>query len=256
MPAEKRKEFDAELFLKCVRHFDNPNVNERDAFILRALKQCADCELLFYGALRMAFGDGGDDRELRERLSAVEAENARLEDENSKLRDGVQALNEELGQQQERQGTGVAGFVGQAWSMPQVRAGLLSGLIAARLWLALAWGNLPWWANAFYEFAVAWSFVKWNGRQFEQAAIGAPALNLVVFVAGGWLPLTVFFGGIPWLDWFRVNEFDANAFGGFAVLLIAALVTLSSLAERLAGLTASSGNRVFEILRWWFARPA
>lgn len=256
MPAAKDKKFDAELFLKCVRHFDNPNVNERDAFILKALKQCADCELLFYDALRAAFGSGGNDDELRERLSAAEAENDRLEDENRKLRDGVLALNEELGQQQEREGSGFAGLIGEAWSMPQVRVSLLTGLIALRLWFALLWGNLAWWNNLLFALAIVWTFIKWNGRQYEQSGLGAAALKLIAFAAGLWLSLTIFFGGLAWLDWFHTTEFDANASGGFAMLLATLLLALSSVPERLAEMTARSDNRVFEILRWWFAKPA
>ena len=84
MPETKKKEFDYDLHRKFLRHYDNPNTNERDAFILQSLKQCADCGVLFWDATRQAIG--GDD-ELRARNTALEAENA-------KLRDGVKALNE------------------------------------------------------------------------------------------------------------------------------------------------------------------
>jgi hypothetical protein len=261
MPAAKKKEFDVELFRKRVRHFDNPNVNERDVSILQALKQCEECELLFCDAVCTAFGAGGDDRDLRARLSEAETENARLQDENRKLRDGVQALHEELAEQQnaavrEREGWGFAGMMREAWSMAQVRLAVLVGAVALRLWLVLQWGNLAWWANILSVAAVLWAFVKWSGRQYEQSGLGGVALKLVVFGTGLWLALTAFFGGGSWLAWLRAPEFDGNAWSGFGMLACMFLVALSSLPERLVRLLRSSANPVFEALRWWFARPA
>ena len=73
MPDARKKEFDFDLHRKFLRHFDNPNTNERDGFILQSLKQCVDCGVLFWDATRQAIG--GDD-ELRARNTVLEAENA------------------------------------------------------------------------------------------------------------------------------------------------------------------------------------
>lgn len=249
MPARK-KELDFDLFRKCVRHFDNPNTNERDAFILQALKQCDESGVLFCDAVKQAFG--GTDDELRERCESLEAENARL-------REGVTALNEELAAAQDaetrqrRRGRGFSGLVGEAWSMSQFRLALLVGLIGLRLWLFLLWGKLPWWANLLSVALMLTTFVKWSGRQYEQSGLGAVLMKLTVFGGGLWLSFASFFGDGFWLLWFRRSGADANPWGGFALLLAMLLLTLSKLPERLADLAANSDMGMFRVLRWWFA---
>jgi hypothetical protein len=248
MAETRKKELDFDLFRKCVRHFDNPNMNERDAFILQGLKLCADSGVLFWDAVRQAFG-GGNDEELRARNTALEAENA-------KLRAGVQALNEELAAATEgaesrrrRQGRGFAGLLGEAWSMAQFRLVLLTGLIALQQWLFLHGQHMPLWGNLLGAALVVLAFVKWSGRQYEQSGLGAAVMKLTIFGGGLWLACGDLIAqslGVTWLPQ------PDTASGGFTLLLVMLLLGLSGIAERLAGLTARSDLFVFKALRWWF----
>jgi hypothetical protein len=254
--------FNIELFRKCVAHFDDGEPAERGNAVRIAMKMCEDAGLHFYEGCELTFTkpDEGN-AELEEALTQQRAHIEQLEADKAALKDGVDALNDEMQKLMEHRrerGHGFKGLVVHAWAAPQFRLALACGLIVYRMAIFILFessgkpDDFSMWMNLLFAVGFVFLLGKWSGLQYEQSGVGPVFMKLIIFCGLSTLATACLFGFGNWRQWYMVPcAGDRYQYGAFALMLAALVLAASNFSDRLCDKAENGDGKLFGWVKEW-----
>jgi hypothetical protein len=254
--------FNIELFRKCVAHFDDGEATERGNAVRIAMKMCEDAGLHFHEACELTFTKPGESNaELEEALAEQQGHIEQLEAEKAALKDGVDALNEEmqrLVEHRQERGHGVRGFLAHAWALPQFRLLLVFALVVYRMVLFILFESpakpdaFSMWMNLIVAVFALFLLGKWSGLQYEQSGVGPVFMKLIIFCGFSTLATACLFGFGNWRQWYMVPcAGDGYQYGAFALMLAALVLGASNFSARLCDKAQNGDGKLFGWVKEW-----